>query len=570
MFRRVASCLLCTLTVAPLAAQVSVPPSECLVIVASRQTLGEVRAFHAENRHLDFGPVYLASNGWYAISVGSVPQAHADRILDRQKALDIIPRDSLCSSGRRYVRIALPAPSPPREAPPVRSLAPDVLFDPGWMTWEEVRFLQAALAVAGYYNGALDGRWGALSQGALAQLVRDVGGSVPLNSDALAVMIVGAELLHEGGWDLYRPTGFDLSLMLPFAWMEIEASGSDFIRLNDPGGAFVVLINRSRYSPFGSHEGAAARHGGPGDLYVVREADRLVTAALDGPVMHYMRSDLRRGLWITVSLLGAASSGEMKLASGSIGPASQTASRLPAGSTTQRHIDGWAEGFAGVGIDPAKPPPEASPPRMPGPSAAGSGSGFFVTAEGHVLTNHRVIEGCARIEVDGVRAEVLASEQDWDLALLSTRPAGTPLPFSPAGASVNADITIAGYPLHGILGGEIVTRGAVSALSGMGGDATRMQISASVQPGNSGGPAVDSRGGVVGVVVSRADDQAVFDRTGALPQNINFAVHGTLAQLFLSAKGVVVVTLPASAAVLAPEDLARRLMAATVHISCQR
>lgn len=112
-----------------------------------------------------------------------------------------------------------------------------------------------------------------------------------------------------------------------------------------------------------------------------------------------------------------------------------------------------------------------------------------------------------------------------------------------------------------------VTRGAVTSLKGLGGDGVRMQISAPVQPGNSGGPVVNAAGQIVGVVVSKLDAQLVQDVLGDIPQNINFAIRAEIAKLFLYQNGVEPVE-AVDAPALAPEDLAERAEGFTVLISC--
>jgi len=89
-----------------------------------------------------------------------------------------------------------------------------------------------------------------------------------------------------------------------------------------------------------------------------------------------------------------------------------------------------------------------------------------------------------------------------------------------------------------ILGGPNVTRGSVSSMKGMAGDAMNMQITAPVQPGNSGGPVMDQFGGVVGVVVSKLDAGRMADIAGDIPQNINFAIRGEITELYLSKTGL--------------------------------
>jgi S1-C subfamily serine protease len=65
-----------------------------------------------------------------------------------------------------------------------------------------------------------------------------------------------------------------------------------------------------------------------------------------------------------------------------------------------------------------------------------------------------------------------------------------------------------------------------------------VQISAPVQPGNSGGPLIDRNGAIAGVVVSKIDAAKVFEHTGDIPQNINFAIKTSILKAFLDRNGV--------------------------------
>jgi S1-C subfamily serine protease len=206
-----------------------------------------------------------------------------------------------------------------------------------------------------------------------------------------------------------------------------------------------------------------------------------------------------------------------------------------------------------------KPPPlpaqgAAAQPGKPGPPPAGAtgrvlstGTGFVV-ASGRALTNHHVIEGCGggvQIRTAGGRdaaARVVASDRARDLALLEVpTEVGPPLPFRREGSNVRRGegVVTYGFPLSGILSsGPTLTTGEVSALAGLGDDARQFQISAPVQPGNSGGPLLDMSGNVVGVIVSKLNAQRVAQRTGDIPQNVNFAVKATEAVDFLRSNGV--------------------------------
>ena len=157
------------------------------------------------------------------------------------------------------------------------------------------------------------------------------------------------------------------------------------------------------------------------------------------------------------------------------------------------------------------------------------------------MTNNHVIDACVAPLVlaapggDRYEATIIARDELNDMALVrsafrSTVVAGLRDNIIRSGESV----TVAGFPLTGYLASDlIITSGIISALGGIGDDTRFMQISAPVQPGNSGGPLFDQSGNVVGIVTSGADERYVAERAGALPQNINFAIKGSLVRAFL-------------------------------------
>src|SRR5262249_11012728 len=77
-----------------------------------------------------------------------------------------------------------------------------------------------------------------------------------------------------------------------------------------------------------------------------------------------------------------------------------------------------------------------------------------------------------------------------------------------------------------------------TALSGMKDDTRFLQTSTPIQPGNSGGPLLDSSGRVVGVVVAQLDAMARMQTDRSVPQNVNFAIQSPIVINFLSVKGV--------------------------------
>jgi serine protease Do len=220
----------------------------------------------------------------------------------------------------------------------------------------------------------------------------------------------------------------------------------------------------------------------------------------------------------------------------------------------------------------ASPPPSVTPaPRQRTTVVTGSG---FIVSPRRVVTNYHVIDECRFIAVrhDGssLPATLAASAEQSDLALLSVDGAiGTPAALR-SSASLGEDITVAGYPLAGLLSDDIVvTGGLVNSLAGLRNDPSKLQISAPIQVGNSGGPLIDRAGAVVGVVVSKLAVDKAAKVTGDMAQNVNFAIKPEVLRLFLDTNRVQYKT-----AVLGLRmdgiQLAERARQFTVQVICEK
>lgn len=206
------------------------------------------------------------------------------------------------------------------------------------------------------------------------------------------------------------------------------------------------------------------------------------------------------------------------------------------------------------------------------PELYSTGTGFVVSSERHVLTNDHVVDECVEVRIaPAMAATVVARDQASDLALLriSAEEAGAVATFRQGrGIRPGDDIVVVGYPLRSYLSSEMhVTTGSVSALAGPGDDRRIFQMTAPVQPGNSGGPVLDSTGNVVGVVMAKLDALKVALVTGDIPQNVNFAVSAGTARAFLDTQDVPYETAP-STNELKPADVAAKARRFTVLIEC--
>jgi S1-C subfamily serine protease len=178
--------------------------------------------------------------------------------------------------------------------------------------------------------------------------------------------------------------------------------------------------------------------------------------------------------------------------------------------------------------------PNAAPANPSASQAAGkTGTGFVISASGHIVTNQHVINGCTGDIHGNLSGEpvttlrVVSSDESNDLALLQG-PAASFKDFAKIRdrAIRSGDSVVAiGYPYHGLLTSDFtVTTGIVSSLSGVLNDTRFLQISAAVQPGNSGGPLLDTSGQIVGMVAAKINALKFVRATGNIPENINFAI----------------------------------------------
>jgi len=172
--------------------------------------------------------------------------------------------------------------------------------------------------------------------------------------------------------------------------------------------------------------------------------------------------------------------------------------------------------------------------------ASEMGTGFFITADGYLLTCRHVIKNAVRLIVrrgtESLPAELVKTDDANDLALLkvSGRFAALPLGSSREVRLGEAVFTV-GFPNPTLMGvSPKLTDGTVNALAGELDDPRYFQVNAAIQPGNSGGPLVNLRGSVVGVLARTYGNLQTVERIGGvLPQNVNYAVKSSYVLAFL-------------------------------------
>jgi hypothetical protein len=210
--------------------------------------------------------------------------------------------------------------------------------------------------------------------------------------------------------------------------------------------------------------------------------------------------------------------------------------------------------------------------RSGAPPCASLGTGFVISSDGYILTNNHVIAHATRITVTvpghgPVEASVALSVPSKDLALLKL-----PLSNLPYLSIADSDLVhvlntvyVLGYPFAPILGGNVsASEGKINAIRREG---REFQFDAEVNPGNSGGPLLNERGEVIGVVVAKLDAIKMLKEHGALSERINFAIPINVAHELVKKANPSLSTPSVRKSVLSPSDIFDDSKGATVFIT---
>ena len=187
-----------------------------------------------------------------------------------------------------------------------------------------------------------------------------------------------------------------------------------------------------------------------------------------------------------------------------------------------------AEKLAGI-----RKPQAATSEKRNNEYATSSGTGFLISEDGYVVTNFHVIKDSKKVTIstaqDVFQAKIVKTDSNNDLALVKIEGHFAMLPVSASrGVKLGDTVSTVGFPNPAMQGfSPKLSKGEIASLSGIEDDARYFQISAPLQPGNSGGALVDDHGNVVGVVSAKLSAKAAFAMTGALPENVNYAIKSS-------------------------------------------
>ena len=197
-----------------------------------------------------------------------------------------------------------------------------------------------------------------------------------------------------------------------------------------------------------------------------------------------------------------------------------------------------------------------------------SGTAFFIDNNGHMITNHHVIEGCkdkSQISYnnENIKAKLIAKDEFLDLALLKADVKNSNfINISTAPPKKLKRVIVAGYPFGLELSNDLkFNSGIITSLKGLGDDSTRIQIDAAINPGNSGGPIVYEENGELAAVAVAGLSK---DKTEA----VNFGIKASSVKNFLQSNQIDL-TLIKQKFNFGNDDLAELLESSTLYTFCK-
>ena len=544
-----------------------------------------------QNRARDYAQVvpnvngYAIGSGWYVVALGPFAPETALNVLEELRGQRSIPADSYIVDGSQFLQQFWPigatldqTPAPIVTAPVVTvpetaAVAEPIAAEPVIVPDETVgqarasealldrserEALQIALQWAGFYNSSIDGAFGRGTRGAMSDW-QAANGYEPTGvlTSLQRAHLVGAYNAVLDGMDmeLVRDDATGIEIEVPSGVVSFAAYAPPFARFEATGDldATVLLISQpgDQTRLFGLYEILQTLEIVPADGPRERDNDSFFIEGIDGD----------RHTYITASLSGGAIKGFAL-----VWPAGDEARR-------DRILDIMQASFAindGV-LDPGLTSPgEEQAVDLISELAIRqpilSRSGFYIDAEGTVLTTLEAVEGCGEVVLDGTHvAQVVHRDDQLGLAVLRSDDQISPLDvaaFQSGTPRLQAEVAVAGYPYGGLLAAPAVTFGTLADLQGLNGEQEVKRLSIQTQPGDAGGPVLDNGGAVLGMLLPKEA------RNGqVLPAEVSYSINASSINASLDAAGIGYRT-TTSVQAMTPELLTREAGALTVLVSC--
>ena len=482
-------------------------------------------------------------SGWYAITLGPLPEDQADLRMSQLRARAAIPRDSFLATGANYRQRIYPiGPAPAAVTPkqtaeaevvqeeatqvsvvktaesatPEQSIsAPDETLSEaraseGLLSHEEKMDLQRYLQWAGYYNSTIDASFGRGTRRSMAAWQTDNG-----HEDTGVLTTAQREQLRaqyfaifDGlGLETHRDLEAGISIDLPKEVVAFDAYAAPLVHFKSQDAsspAQIFLIS------------AAGNHGDLAAIYRVLPTLSIVPMNIEKSLNKDRFVITGAGTSTRAFITASHKGGEIK-GFGLIWPNQneEQFDRLVA------HMRNSFETFPGT-LDPSLSVAINDPETEFGVAIrkpAFVKSAVFVSDQGHAMTDTSNLEQCSSLTISGTYDAEIIARSETGAGLLSPKSDFNPISYAKLGNAVRkGDKTfLSSYPYGGRLGLASVTEATVAETTDLSGNAEKFRLDLLAEPGDFGGAVLDQSGNLTGILVSQDDTGRV------LPNNVNFA-----------------------------------------------
>ncbi|UWQ31819.1 trypsin-like peptidase domain-containing protein [Leisingera sp. M527] len=527
---------------------------------------------------------YALGGGWYGVMIGPYAREDAERVLQVYRAENQIPRDSFIAF-RRNLRSqfypvaadatapAQPAPAPAPAAPAAEDPAPqqqaavqsnlpdetpaEARRSERVLSREQRMELQVALKAAGFYSSSIDGAFGRGTRGSMSdwQTARGFEPTGVLTTAQRQVLMdeYNAPLISVG-MARVEDAKAGIALQIPADEVAFDRYESPFAHYAAKGslGAEVLLISQpgDKRTLFGLYDIMQTLAIVPLEGPRQRGKDSFTIEGRNSKIVSFTQASLKNGEVKGFTLIWPA------------GDEDRRTRVLAAMQASFTRLDGVLDPAAGgdavQNIDLVSGL-EIRKPKL-------SRSGFFVDGDGSVLTTSDVVAGCTRITLDhGYRAEVAANNTADGIAILRPVQALAPAAvgeLSAASPRLQSEIAVSGFSYEGVLGAPSLTWGKVADVKSLDGNTGVARLELAAQPGDAGGPVLDSSGAVLGMLLPRTIEGK------QLPEGVSFAVNAEAIRSALNTAGMTPAAQSASAGSLPNAAITRLASGMTVLVSC--
>lgn len=535
-------------------------------------TLDRARAFAVEFPET---AAFALGGTWYGVVLGPYPADEAPIRLGQLKREGQIPSDSFIADGLGFEGQVFPegaaALTPATTETATEVAAPEPVEVPdedraqardseALLTREERQDLQTALQWFGFYPSAIDGAFGPGTRNAMSAWQAAQGMAEPTGilttRQRTALLSAWKDELAAFGFTEVVEEESGITVTLPLGLVEFDHYEPPFVhyRAKTEDAPRVILISQpgDQAALYGLYDVLqtldAVPLDGPRDRDERSFRIRGTSAKADTTVFAGLKGNRIKG-WMLISTPGneARDARILKVMQDSFSPDGDSV--LDPGMAVM-----GAETRAGLlsGLEVRKP-------RL-------SRTGFFVSAEGAVLTTTEAVDQCTRVTIDrSTEATVTLSDTASGLALLTPKAPLAPRAvagFVTAPARAGIEIAVPGYSYEDRLPAPVVSFGTLEDLTGLAGETTLNRLALQSLPGDAGGPVLDPSGSVLGMLLP-AQSQA----GKVMPAGVGFALTAAEMTRLLGPTGVT----PApttSTAPLDPATMAEMATGMTALVSC--